>query len=1053
MNELLKRKILVGLLLMITFLALTFSVAESIEPEEMTVDSSIFQNIQWRSIGPAIMGGRMVDIEAVAGNPHIIYLGTASSGIWKSVNGGITFEPIFDDQPVHAIGDIAIAPSNSDILWVGTGEGNARDSVSCGNGVYRSVDAGKNWEHLGLDDTRFISAVVVHPTNPDIAYVAVIGHIWGPHKERGVYMTDDAGKSWKQVLYVDEETGASALDIDPSNPNILYAGMWTFQRHSWTHRSGSDKGGIFKSIDGGRTWKKMTNGLPPLIGRIGVKVAPGNPNVVYAIMECKEGTLYRSDDKGESWHWVNDDWELVMRGFYYAEIHIDPNDENNIFTLANRFSGSDDGGKTFRRINPQVHGDYHGMWIDPQDSNYMIIGTDGGIGISYDGGKTWDRINTMPHGQFYRISTSLEAPFYKVAGGLQDNGSWYGPVRSRSAIGIINDDWFTFCGGDGFYTIIHHEKPYLMIGEGQCGRMRRVDIRTGNNQSINPSPFPSQAHPARELPYRFAWNTPVVPSPHDPSTIYLGGNVLFRSTNFGTDWEIISPDLTTDNPEKQKPAGGPVAIEGTGAEYHCTIRTISESPVQKDVIWVGSDDGLVHITQDGGTTWTNVTKNIHGMPPEGYITQIEASRTDVGVAYMTYDRHMLDDVQPYVFKTSDFGKSWVNITSNLPPNAWAHVIREDPKNPKVLYVGTEFGIFASFSGGGAWVPLSMKNLPTVSIRDLLVHPLENDLILGTHGRSLYVLDDVTFLQQLSDEVMNSDIYLFDLRKAWRYHLASNKTTTGGQKAFVGENPDYGAFINYYLKELPGDGTSVQIQILDLEGNLVNEMTGTKNVGVNRIIWPLDYKSPTPRTTTQTYERGRVSTGPQALPGEYIVKLILGDREISKRLQIDLDPILEVEESELRKQWQSAMELRDMLSSLNLALRALDDIESKAKSLQQKIKKDRGIPESVAEVVDNISTKSVYIRKNMSREGRNYNWTPGYIYGKVSSLFSMIESTNAAPTPHQLDFLNEIKDEFHETIERVNHFISEDIHKLNQALKKQELPEISVEKIKEISNDF
>lgn len=1046
MNNSVKQKnFLLSILLIFALLGQANSAASFKSETKESVEPILFQNMTWRSIGPAIMGGRMVDIEAVSGKPHIIYLGTASSGIWKSVNGGITFEPIFDSQPVHAIGDIALAPSNPNIIWVGTGERNCRDSISAGNGVYKSLDGGASWLHMGLENTRFISRVVIHPANPDLAYVAAIGHIWGPSKDRAVYMTTDGGKTWQQVLYVDEETGASDLDIDPSNPNILYAGMWTFQRSPWTHRSGSEKGGVFKSTDGGITWKKLTQGLPTLIGRIGVKVAPSNPNVVYAIMECKEGTLYRSNNKGENWEKVSQDWSIVMRGFYYAELHVDPQDENHVYALANGFYVSSDGGKIFRSIHSGLHGDHHGMWIDPLDPNYMISGNDGGMGISYDGDKTWDRINTMPHGQFYRLAVDLESPFYHVAGGLQDNSTWIGPARSRCALGILNDDWFTYCGGDGFYPVIHREKSNLMICEGQCGRMERIDLRTGMSQNIMPSPFPSQAIPAKDLPYRFAWNTPIVASPHDSSTIYLGGNVLFRSTNFGTDWEIISPDLTTNNPEKLKEAGGPIAIEGTGAEYHCTIRTISESPVKKDIIWVGTDDGLIHVSQDGGKTWTNVTKNVTGLLPEGYISQVEASHAIAGVAYMTSDRHMLDDVHPYVFKTEDFGKTWVNITDNLPANTWVHVIREDPRNPQVLYVGTEYGIFVSFTGGNNWVPLKMKNLPTVSVRDIIIHPEANDLILGTHGRSIYILDDITFFQQLSQDTLNADAYLFNPRKAWRYEIVRNKVTTGGSKAFQGTNPDYGALITYYLRASTSEKTPVKIQIFDAKGNLVKEMIGTKHAGINRVPWPLQYEGPVLRNPERAHESGsiRESPGPQALPGEYTIKLIVGSTEMSKKLQVVMDPLIELKEYDLQVQLAKAIELREMLSSLNLSLRALDSLESQIKNLQQTIKQGKGIPNSVAEAIANLLQKSLYIREHMSIEGRNYNWTPGYIYGKVSSLFSIINDTNATPTRHQLEFLETIKGEYQETLQRVNKLIADDVPVLNRLLQKQNLPSLSI----------
>jgi photosystem II stability/assembly factor-like uncharacterized protein len=1010
------------------------------DKEAAKIDPAIFKNITWRSIGPAIMGGRLTDIEAVVGNPDIIYFGTASSGLWKSTNGAITCKQVFGDQPVHSIGDLAIALSNPGVIYVGTGEDNPRNSVSYGNGVYKSTDAGETWQHVGLEDTRHISRVIVHPTNADIAYVAALGHVWGRNKERGVFMTIDGGKSWKQVLFVDEETGASDIDMDPSNPNILYAAMWTFQRNPWTHTSGSEKGGIYKSIDGGLTWKKVEKGLPKLIGRIGVKVAPSNPNVVYAIMEAKEGTLYRSDDRGETWKKITDDWNIISRGFYYTELRVDPKNENRLYAVSGSLQLSTDGGRSWGRIATSVHGDHHTLWIDPHNPHLLFNGNDGAIGISRDGGETWENLNTLPTGQFYQITADNQVPFYKVFGGLQDNGSWGGPARSRDVNGILNDDWFTIGGGDGFFVVVHPEKQHLVLCESQGGYIQRVDIRTGHTQSISPQPAPMSGAAAGENEYRFDWNAPIVLSPHDADTVYLGGNVLFKSTDFGKQWEAISPDLSTNDPKKLESAGGPIQHENTVAEYHCVIISISESPVQVGVIWIGTDDGQIQLTEDGGKNWTNLTKNVKGLPPDGFISHVEASKTAAGAAYMTADRHMLDDLNPYVFKTTDFGKTWENISGNLPSPAYVHVIREDPLNPNVLYVGTEIGIFVSFTGGKEWHPFKLKNLPTTAVHDIYVHPKANDLIIGTHGYSIWILDDITFLQQLSSEVMNSDTYLFEPQKAWRYPLWRKKGSLG-DKQFKGANPEYGALITYYLKTAPDDKTSVKVQILDSQEKLIREIKGTRDLGINRIVWDLRHEAAKQRSPEEARRERRFRpTGPQVIPGEYTAKLIVGDKTQSKRLQVTLDPALEVTEAEIKAQFDASMQLRDMVSSLNIALHALDGIELQIKNLNKTIKQEGStIPQDVHDSLKEMTNNVSDLQKMMFREREASIYLAPRLLDKVSSLYGTIERGNAAPTQHQMDYLKKLQGELKEAVQKVNALISQDIPKLNEVLQNNNLP--------------
>jgi photosystem II stability/assembly factor-like uncharacterized protein len=539
----------------------------------------------------------------------VVYVGTASGGIFKTTNGGVTWRPVFEREATISVGDIALEPGNPEVVWVGTGESAVRNSISFGDGVYKSTDGGKTWQHMGLRETERISKVLVSPRDPNTVYVGALGHAFGPNTERGVFMTTDGGKTWQKTLYIDNQHGISDMDIDPANPNIIYAGVWYFERKPWTHKSGSERGGLFRSIDGGRTWTKLTNGLPKLIGRIGVAVSQSNPNVVYAIMEAKEGKLYRSDDKGETWRRVSDQSSIVSRGFYYTHVRVDPTNENHVYAVASTLFTSIDGGRTFRAITGRTHVDYHAFWMDPKDPRRVWVGEDGGVAVSNDAGDTWEAVYNMAIGQFYQVHVDNRQPFYNAMGGLQDNGSWTGPTRTREPSGILNDDWRMVSFGDGFWMFNHPDDPDLYLSESQGGNVVRTDMRTREQQEVIPSEGAGEGGAAVNLPYRFNWNSPLVPSSHDKNTAYLGGNVLFKSTDFGKTWTAISPDLTTNDKEKQRDAGGPVAYENTGAEYHTTIISIAESPLKAGTIWAGTDDGNLQVTTDGGKTWRNLTKS------------------------------------------------------------------------------------------------------------------------------------------------------------------------------------------------------------------------------------------------------------------------------------------------------------------------------------------------------------------------------------------------------------------------------------------------------------
>ena len=1006
-----------------------------------------FEKLEWRSIGPANMGGRTADVEGVPGNPNVVYAATASGGLFKTVNGGVTWKPIFERQPALSIGDIALAPSNPEVVWVGTGESNVRNSVSFGDGVYKSTDGGKTWQHMGLRNSERISAIAIHPQNPDIVYVGALGHAFGPNDERGVYMTTDGGKTWTRTLYLDREHGVSDLELDVTNPNILYAGMWSFDRKPWTFRSGSEKGGLFKSVDGGRTWNKLTNGLPRLIGRIGVRSAPSNPNVVYAIVESKEGTLYRSDDRGETFKQVSKQSNIVSRGFYYTTVRVDPNDENRVYAVASTLFVSIDGGKTFRSITSRMHIDFHALWIDPRNPKRMWQGQDGGIGVTYDGGETWEYVNNIPLGQFYQIYADNRQPFYYVMGGLQDNGAWTGPSRTREPAGIMNDDWRMVSFGDGFYIINSADDPELYISESQGGNILRTDFRTREQQEVNPWGRGSGDGAALGQKYRFNWNSPIVLSPHAKDTVFFAGNVVFKSADFGRSWEQISPDLTTNDPARQKNAGGPVAVENTGAEYHSTIISLAESPLRKGQIWVGTDDGNLQLTEDGGKNWTNIIKSVSGVPAGSPVSHVEPSRVNAETAYVSFERHMFDDFRPYIYKTTDAGKTWSPVAGNLPAKAYVQVVREDPKNTNLIYAGTELGLFASYTGGNDWIPLNLKNMPNVSVHDLMVHPRENDLIVGTHGRSVWIFDDATPIQRMTSAITNSNTHLFPVRPGLRF--ASFFTRYGiGDKVFTGPNPSYGALITYYLKDKVDDKATFKIEIFDKNGRLVQELNKpSREKGMNRVAWNLRYGGAEVRRPPSVEETAFTGPprGPQVLPGSYTVKLTVGDKTLQEPVEVRLDPTIKVSAADLQAMFDLQMKLRDMQTATNTVLRFLDSIEEQLKHTETTVKNlnkepDKELMKALTDYIKQVTTLEDRLARR--QEGLGINTAESQVTNKIGDLFFALDGTNAAPTPYQLQYFKEIEPEFRERMAEANRFVKDTIPLWNEKLRAWNVPTLT-----------
>lgn len=925
------------------------------------------QAFSWRNIGPANQGGRIVDIEAVENDFAHVYIATASGGVWKSNNAGTTWAPIFDDYEVASIGDIAIFQDRPEIIWVGTGEANNRNSVSWGNGVYRSGDGGKTFEHLGLENTHQISRVITHPQDSNTVFVGAIGHLWGYSGDRGLYKTTDSGKTWQKLtngLPDDGKTGCTDLIIDPSNPDILYAAFYQRLRQPWTFYSGGANGGIFKSTDGGKSWKKLTKGLPlGETGRIGLAISRSNPKIIMALLEAKKtesldkpgSGVYRSEDGGKSWKYVN---LYNNRPFYYSQIRINPHDDQKVYLLTTRFMVSEDGGKTLKNgsEDQEVHGDFHAMWLDPNQEERYYLGADKGLSITHDHGQHFTLLDNFAIGQFYRINYDMRDPYY-VYGGMQDNGSYAVASFSRDTRGILSDANWKMHWGDGQYAAVDPDDWRKMFTSMENGsyfqynpltrRIKRISPNSRNITNYDTVIPDSLQRTGRE--FRFNWSAPLIMSPFDAKTIYTAGNYVFKSTNSGESWTIISPDLSTNDPVKRvKGKSGGVTPDNTGAETHCAITSLSLSTLNPNLIWVGTDDGNVQVTRDGGQSWQNVRSNVPDVPPGIWVSRLEASNFNQGTAYLTFDGHRSDKFQPWVFKTTDFGKTWTSLSASLPQNEVVRVIREDLKNPNLLFIGTETGIFYTVNQGQRWQRF-MTDFPTVSVYDLKIHPRENDLIAGTHGRSIWIADDISPLQQLNESVLSAQAWLFEQKEATIWE----NTSRGGQRGhfwFAGENPptierttsvpragySSGAMISYYIGAYASD--DLELEISDLSGKYKRVVKLENQKGIHRYIWNREFdpkpytaeeeakveklfqdlmaqysfgslrrayasyqKAKTPlekRKIVQRLQRGFMSFKldgeygvPTAGPGTYWVTLKAGDQVFRQSLQIREDPLL------------------------------------------------------------------------------------------------------------------------------------------------------------------
>ncbi len=881
--------------------------------QEVTVDSDTFSGLSARPIGPAVMGGRIADIVAVQdGGRLTIYIGSAGGGIWKSANGGTTFKPVFDKQPTQSIGSLAIDPTNSKTVWAGTGESWVRNSVGIGDGIYRSRDGGDSWENLGLGETEHISRIVIHPKDGNTVYACTLGHLWNPNQQRGLFRTTDGGKTWLRMLFRDENTGCADMAMDPQDPNTLYVAMWDVRREPWNFRSGGPGSGLFKSTDGGNTWHELRNGLPAGdLGRIALAIPATKNTRIYAVVESKNHTaLYRSDDAGENWMEVNSSFNVSARPFYFARIIADPKDPDRVYKPGFVLTVSEDGGKTFSAafspsegFGGSLHSDHHALWINPGNNDQLLDGNDGGVYESLDRASRWRFLNSIPVAQFYHVSADMADP-YNVYGGLQDNGTWTAP--SRGIDGIANRHWRNIDFGDGFWAFSDPADPDYAYAEYQGGKIARLRKSTGESRDIKPLPR------ANEPQFRFNWNAPIAMSPNSPGTIYLGSQFLFRSRDHGESWERISPDLTTNDPAKQhQENSGGLTIDNSDAEKYETIFTIAESPKDGNLIWAGTDDGNVQITRDGGQHWTNVVKNIPGLPPNTWVSTIEASPHDAAVAFATFEGHATGDMKTYVYKTTDYGQSWTSLTTPE-LKGYAHVIRQDLVNPNLLFVGTESGLFISIDGGAHWAQFTGK-LPNVAVRDVFIHPRESDVILATHGRGVFIIDDITPLRALTPEILAKDAAFLPTRPA-RLALPAGEQRFDGDAEFVGPTLPESAPIVYYQKKrhIFGD---LLIQVYDPQGNLVTTIQGDKRRGLNRVQWPERAKPPKVPPAAGLVENEFAFLGPQVQEGKYTVKLIKGKETYTTTIDLVPDPRTKSTAEDRALQHKTVTQLYDMLGQL------------------------------------------------------------------------------------------------------------------------------------------
>ncbi len=1055
------------------FLLSFLLVAYSVGAQKLNMD--LLKDLEPRNIGPGGMSGRVTAIDVVTENTDIMYVGTASGGLWKSTSAGIDWKPVFDNQPTASIGAVAIQQSNPSVIWVGTGEGNPRNSLNGGFGVYKSLNGGKTWQSMGLEKTRHIHRIIIDPNDPNTVYVGAIGSPWGEHPERGVFKTTDGGKTWNKILFVNNKTGVADMVMDPTNPNKLIVAMWEHKRDPWFFNSGGEGSGIYVTYNGGETWEERTekDGLPKGdLGRIGIAIAASEPNTVYALVEAKKNALYKSEDGGFTWKMVNDDMnEIGNRPFYYAEIYVDPENENRLYSVFTYINVSEDGGKSFEELMPAygvdngVHPDHHAWWIHPSDGSFMMDGNDGGLNITHDRGETWRFIGNLPVAQFYHIAVDNEFP-YNVYGGMQDNGSWRGPAYVWKDQGIRNSYWQEISFGDGFDVVPDPDDSRYGWSMSQQGYVSRYDYLTGNNYSVRPT------HPDPDMHLRFNWNSAINIDPFDNNTLYFGSQFVHKSTDKGLTWEVISPDLTTNDPEKQKQSeSGGLTMDATGAENHTTILVIEPSPVERGMLWVGTDDGKVHYTQNNGGSWTDVSKNLKGLPTGSWIAQIKASNKNKGEALLIANDYRRFNYTPYAYRTTNYGKTWERIVDENDALSYALSIVEDPEERNLLFLGTDDGLYISVDAGSSWTKYT-KGFPTVSVKDLVIHPRENDLVIGTFGRAAWVLDDIRPLREIArnQNVLNQKVKVFNPPTA--YQAAYQQPTGsrfGADAMYNGENRPYGARFSYYYKaDEKTDDTASEEKKSDDKTDMDNDISEEKMDGKHkdslylrlydgtRLIRTLKQKKPdstgiytwrwymdeagVDRPSRSTRERKNEPGGTSVKPGTYRVVLSAGEQTSETNITVKSDPRLDVSAKTISESYTASKKLESMMQTAADAVAQLVESKKTAEDFSKKLKKEdeSAYKEQIKaskEIVKEIdSVIALYLGKEDERQGIVRSTDPN-VMTRIYTARSYAESRPDGLTATENRLIDQARNTLQEALQATNTFYATEWPEYKVALEK------------------
>jgi photosystem II stability/assembly factor-like uncharacterized protein len=1031
------------LLLLATLFVAASSLAQKKQTNFLSNDDSVLlSKTKYRSIGP-YRGGRSAAVAGDTKNKNTFYFGSTGGGVWKTIDGGSNWKNISDKYFGGSIGCVAIAPSDNTVLYAGEGESTLRGNVSEGFGIWRTDDGGRSWRNLGLKDTRHIIRIIIHPKNPDVVWVAAIGHLFGPNEERGIFKTTDGGKTWKKVLYVNNQTGCSDLIMEPGNPSVLYAGTWRIQRTPYSLESGGDGGGLWKSMDGGETWKNISasKGLPKgLWGIVGVTIAPSNTDKIYAIVENKDGGLFVSTDAGETWALQSSDNNIRQRAWYYSKIFVDPKNENSVYALNVNFLKSVDGGKIFKNINTP-HGDHHDLWIDPEDARRMIVADDGGAQISFDGGENFSTYMNQPTAQFYRVSTDNHFP-YRILGAQQDNSTIR--ILSRSdGREISQDHWQETAGAESGYVVADPTNPDVVYGGNYSGYLSRLDHKTGENRAVSVWPDDPLGAGADVSKYRFQWNFPIFFSPHNTKKIYAGGNMLFVTENEGASWTALGGDLTTNDKSKQRSSGGPITKDNTGVEVYCTIFTATESALEKDVLWTGSDDGLIHVSKDGGKNWDNVTP-----PAAGKWMMWNCVETDAfvkGKAWFAGTKYKSDDFAPYIFKTEDYGKTWVKITNGIAANHFTRVVRADKKVKGLLYAGTEYGMYISYDDGANWKPFQL-NLPVVPITDLTIK--ENDLIVATQGRSFWVLDDLSVVQQKAIDITGKNLHVFAVNDAYRFDGTQNLNAKN-----AGINPPNGTVINYWLKNVV-DSPKVSIEILDKNKKQIklfatnakekeDKIDVTK--GMNQFVWNMLYPAGE-KIEGQILWHGVVS-GPKAAPGNYFYKIKADKDSAEGNFVIKANPVYKLPQQDYEEQFNFLITIRDKFNEIQKATKNIGDIRKQINDFTGKQGKD--YPKEIKQQADTINKQMTVIEEALhqtkAKSGQDVLNFPIRLDDKISGLYDFASSGNAAPAKQVKDAYVELAAQADVQLNALKKIMEEDVMKLNALIREKALPVIGLKK--------